>query len=228
MKTLALLAGFRVIDNFFPSGGYAFSSGLEAAVQHGAVQTAADLSAYVEDVLRNGIGRCDAVAVVTARDAVVTNRLSPAEQADRELNAMKFSRETRQASRQIGRQVFRTALGRADVDACVMTYWHKVEVGQLPGHHAVAIGLVLGACGWAKHEAAAAFLYQAAVGYISAALKLLPIGQREGQQLLAGWLPVIDDVGRKAAGQSQLSSWSPIQDIYSMRHARLPVRLFRS
>jgi urease accessory protein len=37
MNTLALLNGLRFVDSFFPSGGYAFSSGLEAAVQGGAV-----------------------------------------------------------------------------------------------------------------------------------------------------------------------------------------------
>ena len=35
MNTFSLLNGLRFVDSFFPSGGYAFSSGLEAAVQGG-------------------------------------------------------------------------------------------------------------------------------------------------------------------------------------------------
>ena len=40
MDTLSLLNGLRFVDSFFPSGGYAFSSGLEAAVQGGAIRNA--------------------------------------------------------------------------------------------------------------------------------------------------------------------------------------------
>ena len=43
MNTRSLLTGLRFVDSFFPSGGYAYSSGLEAAVQGGAVKTADDL-----------------------------------------------------------------------------------------------------------------------------------------------------------------------------------------
>ena len=62
MDALALLQGFRFVDSFFPSGGYAFSSGLEAAVQGGAVKNSDELAVYVEDLLRGGMGRREAVA----------------------------------------------------------------------------------------------------------------------------------------------------------------------
>ena len=51
MNTSSLLKGLRFVDSFFPSGGYAFSSGLEAAVQGGAVRNAEDLSRYVVELL---------------------------------------------------------------------------------------------------------------------------------------------------------------------------------
>ncbi len=78
MNTRALLQGLRFIDSFFPSGGYAFSSGLEAAVQDGAVRNATELSRYVEDLLRGGVGRREAVAVKLAHRAVTSSRLHTA------------------------------------------------------------------------------------------------------------------------------------------------------
>ena len=54
MNTPALLEGLRFVDTFFPSGGYAFSSGMEAAVQGGAVKTSDQLARYIEDLLRGG------------------------------------------------------------------------------------------------------------------------------------------------------------------------------
>ncbi|NOS81827.1 MAG: urease accessory protein UreF, partial [Nitrospira sp.] len=51
MDTSSLLKGLRFVDSFFPSGGYAYSSGLEAAVQGGAVRNAEELSRYVLESL---------------------------------------------------------------------------------------------------------------------------------------------------------------------------------
>jgi urease accessory protein len=90
------------------------------------------------------------------------------------------------------------------------------------------MGLTLAACGWSRQDAVAAFLYQTVQGMVSAAMKLLPVGQQWGQQLLAGWSPLIADLSRQVTPHSGLDSWSPVQDIYAMRHARLESRLFRS
>ena len=73
-----------------------------------------------------------------------------------------------------------------------------------------------------------AYLYQTATGLMSAALKLLPIGQREGQRLLDGWMSVIAELSGQAQPDTTMTSWSPVQDIYAMRHSRLESRLFRS
>ncbi|MGH7165459.1 MAG: urease accessory protein UreF [Nitrospiraceae bacterium] len=227
-RTLALLQGLRFIDSFFPSGGYAFSSGLEAAVQGGAVRNAEDLARYVEDLLRGGMSRREAVAVRVAHEAAATGKLETALKADRELDAMKIGRESRLASRQMGRQVIRTAAEQAEGRPLLKKFRAAVAADQTPGHLAVALGLTLGFCGWRREEAVAAFLYQTAVGFVSAAMKLLPIGQREGQRLLEGWMPMISRLSADPGSGTQMSSWTPVQDVYGMRHGQLESRLFRS
>lgn len=227
MNTLSLIQGLRFVDSFFPSGGFAYSSGLEAAVQGGAIRHADDLSRYVEDVLRHGMGRREAVAVALAHDAVSKGMLQIAFDVDRELDAMKTGRETRQASRQMGRQVIRIAAEQMDGHPVLRDFHAAVEAERTPSHLAVSLGLVLAASGWSREDAVAAYLYQAATGVMSAALKLLPIGQREGQRLLDGWMPLIAELSRQAPDMT-MTSWSPIQDIYAMRHSRLTSRLFRS
>jgi urease accessory protein len=226
MHTLALLRGLRFIDSFFPSGGYAFSSGLEAAVQDGAVQSAEGLSSYVEDLLRSMAQR-EAVAVGLAHRAAINETLRVALVADHELEAMKLSREARHASRQMGRQVIRIAAEREG--QCILhDFLLAVESDRSPGHLAVSLGLTLGAFDWEKKEAIAGFFYQSAVGLVSAALKLIPMGQREGQRLLAKWSMPIAELSDWAASRVSMRSWSPVQDIYAMRHSRLESRLFRS
>ena len=228
MDMLALLQGLRFVDSFFPSGGYAYSSGLEAAVQGGAVKDSAQLARYVEDLLRGGISRRETVAVAVAHKAAIAGKFQPVLTIDAELDAMKMGRESRLASRQMGRQVIRAAAEQFEGNAVLQQFLLKVEEGHTPGHLPVCVGLTLAACRWTRQETVVAYLYHTAVGLVSAAIKLLPIGQREGQRLLAQWSPLLTELSRQATSMSVMVSWSPVQDIYAMRHATLESRLFRS
>ena len=228
MNSFSLLQGLRFVDSFFPSGGYAFSSGLEAAVQGGAVRNAEELSRYVIESLTTGMGEREAVTVGIAHEAYVFGVLDMALKTDKELEAMKLGRESRTASRQMGRQIIRLAADQLARQPLIEEYLAAVEAEQTPGHLAVSLGLTLAAAGWSKEDSIAAFLYHTATGFVAAAMKLLPLGQREGQRLLESWLGVIEPISHKAAHQQVLQSWSPIQDIYAMRHSRLESRLFRS
>ncbi|OGW66714.1 MAG: hypothetical protein A3H49_00500 [Nitrospirae bacterium RIFCSPLOWO2_02_FULL_62_14] len=228
MDALTLIQGLRFVDSFFPSGGFAYSSGLEAAVQGGAVRTAEDFSKYVEDLLRHGMGRREAVAVAKAWDAQARGLWREVIAADWELDSMKTGQESRLASRQMGRQVIRIAAEQMGGHPILREFHAAVEAERTPSHLAVSLGLVLAASGWSREDAVAAYLYQTATGMMSAALKLLPIGQREGQRLLDGWMPLIAELSGQAQPESSMTSWSPVQDIYAMRHSRLTSRLFRS
>jgi urease accessory protein len=128
----------------------------------------------------------------------------------------------------MGRQVIRAAAEQLRDHRLLLDYRTAVEEGRTPGHVAVAVGLTLAACGWSRRDTVAAFLYQTAQGMVSAAMKLLPVGQQQGQKLLAEWGPLIAQLSQRIRPQAGLASWSPVQDIYAMRHARLESRLFRS
>jgi len=158
MNTVSLLKGLRFVDSFFPSGGFAFSTGLEAAVQGGAVRNAEDLSRFVDESLTTGIGEREAVVVGLAHDSFVSGILGIALTVDRELDEMKLGREGRVASRQMGRQVIRLAAEQTQRHRLIDDYLAAVEAEQTPGHMAVSLGLALAKAGWSKEDAIAAFL----------------------------------------------------------------------
>ncbi|HEY6974510.1 MAG TPA: urease accessory UreF family protein [Nitrospiraceae bacterium] len=228
MDTLSLLNGVRFIDSFFPSGGYAYSSGLEAAVKGGSVRDGKDLAHYVEDLLLHGVSRREAVAVAIAHQAVTTGKLQPALKVDCELDTFKIGRDSRLASRQMGRQIVKVSAEQIQGCRLLRDYRTAVDEGRTPGHVPVSMGLTLAACGWSRQNTVAAYLYQTAQGFVSAAMKLLPVGQQEGQHLLRQWVPLIANLSKAAKPQEVLISWAPVHDIYAMRHARLESRLFRS
>lgn len=229
MTTLNILQGLTFVDSFFPGGGFAHSFGLETAVAEGRVTNASDLSTYLVALMRDGAGRLDAVALAAAHRAAADHALDALIEADLELDAFKLAREAREGSRLMGRRYLergsewfpRAAVARLD---------ESVRRGAAPGHSAVALGAVLAACGWTCRDAVAAGLYQSAVGWVSAALRLVPMGQREGQRVLGALLPVIDDAARDAADArpGAMRSWTPLHDIRAMRHERQTIRLFRS
>jgi len=228
MDTLSLIHGLRFVDSFFPSGGFAFSSGLEAAVKDGAVRDGRDLARYVEDLLVHGISKREATVAAVAHQAVRVGTLETAFTVDRELDALKIGRESRLASRQMGRQVIRVSAEQILDNRLIRKSRAAIDEGRTPGHLPVSLGLTLAACGWSRQDTVAAFLYQTVQGFVSAAMKLLPIGQQEGQHLLKRWAPLLADLSRMAKPQEALVAWAPVHDIYSMRHARLESRLFRS
>ncbi|MDE0145275.1 MAG: hypothetical protein OXL95_05340 [Nitrospira sp.] len=228
MDTRLLLQGFRYLDTFFPSGGFAFSSGLEAAVQEGHVRTIKDLDQYVVDFFRWGLGTCEAVTLAQAYQASCKRDLDGVIQTDHALEAMKLCQETRAASRQMGRSLLHHAIPPHNNQGIIEEFSAAVYSGRSPGHLAVTFGVVFQAIGWDQPQTIAGFLYQAGVGFVSASYKLLPIGQREGQRLLESWVPVIEELSRTIDARMILMSWTPVQDIYSMRHSQLTSRLFRS
>ena len=228
MDTRLLLQGFRYLDTFFPSGGFAFSSGLETAVQEGLVRTIEDLDQYVVDFFRWGLGTCEAVALAQTYQASCKRDINGTIQTDSALEAMKLCQETRAASRQMGRSLLHHAIPPQDDQGILEEFSAAVYSGRSPGHLAVTFGVVFQTIGWNQQQTIAGFLYQAGVGFVSASYKLLPIVERGALRWLESWVPVIEELSRTIDARMSLMSWTPIQEIYSMRHSQLTSRLFRS
>jgi urease accessory protein len=228
MNTCSLLQGFRFIDTFFPSGGFAYSSGLETAVQEGNVQTSEDLNHYVVDYLWWGMGKCEAVALAQAHHASTIGNLDGVIKTDTTLESMKLCRETRVASRQMGRSLVKNTAPPHDTQGILAAFQEAIDAGHSPGHLAVVLGVMFQGIGWSRQQAIAGFLYQAGVGFVSASYKLFPIGQREGQRLLEKWTPLMVELSQTIDVHTPMMSWAPIQEIYAMRHSQLTTRMFRS
>lgn len=225
----ALLALLQFTDGLFPSGGFAHSLGLETYAQDGAVRDAAGLRDFVTAHLEGSAGPADAVAAALAARAGLAVDGDACIELDRRLDAMKTVPEFRAASRQMGRQTARAAatIGREPFDEELA---RAIDDEVMPGHHAVVFGAVTGRAGASAEAAAAAFLHSTAALLVGAGLRLLPMGQIEGQRVLAAMREPIVRLARRAAaaGADDMWSFTPGLEIAGLRHAELEGRLFRS
>ncbi|HET8576944.1 MAG TPA: urease accessory protein UreF [Methylomirabilota bacterium] len=224
-----LLSLLHFGDSAFPTGGYAHSFGLERYCQAGLVKDRAGLERFLLAQLEGAAGPCDATAVAAVLRATARGDLEGCRRLDETLEAMKVVREFREGSRQMGRQTLRVAAALT-ADDRLARYLAEVDAGRAPGHHAVGFGMTAGALGWEPEAAATAFLYSTTALLVGAALRLLPMGQLEGQRVLWGLHPVIQRVASEAAARDPADLWSftPGIDIQGILHERLEARLFRS
>jgi len=224
-----LLSLLHFGDSAFPTGGYAHSFGLETYCQAGLVRDREDLERFLLAQLEGSTGPCDATAAVGVLRAALGHDLGACRGIDLTLEAMKPVREFREASRQMGRQTLRVAAALTE-ERRLVEYAGDVDTSLAPGHHAVAYGLAAAALGWAPEAAATAYLYSSTALLVGAALRLLSMGQLEGQRVLWSLHPVIERVARDAAARDVGEIWSfaPGIELAGITHASLDMRLFRS
>jgi urease accessory protein len=229
MTTDALLRLLQLADGLFPAGGFAHSLGLETYAQEGRVRDRAGLEAFVTAHLEGAAGPGDAVAVAVATRLAAGGDLAAWCALDARLDAMKTVPEFRAASRQMGRQTARVAAA-LDGDAWLGALARALDDGLAAGHHAAVFGAAAGRGGVAAEPAAAAYLASTAALLVGAGLRLLPLGQVDGQRVLAAARPRIARLAAAAARAAAEDMWTftPGIELAGLRHASLEMRLFRS
>ena len=220
-RTLPLLVW---LSPAFPVGSFAYSHGLESAVDADAIRDAATLAAWLADLVRYGAMRADGVLLAAAyradnaREAATVNALALAlaPTLERHLETgsqgTAFLRAIRAAWPAPAIERFATALG--DGDAA----------------YPVAIGVVARAHAMPLRQTLDAFATAALQSLVSAALRLGPIGQSEAQTIIAALCPALADLAAwaESATLDDLGTCAFRSDIASMRHETQYSRLFRS
>lgn len=222
----ALLVSLQLADSAFPSGLYTLSHGLEGFVQCGLVDRR-NLPVLLADVLRHAVGPSDSTALALAHRATGTRDLPTLAAVDRRLHASKLNREVRQASVRTGRQVLETACAVFDGPE-LERYAGLVAAREVPGSHAVAVGVAYASAGVAVGEAVASDLFAVAASFVGAALRLRLTDHRGAQVVLRGVATVIEEVTVAALQRdlADLGGCVPMADAVSGGHERAEARLF--
>lgn len=203
----------------FPTGGFAWSHGVEWAVEVGDVTGRASLTRWLADVLVHGAGRSDAILLRHAHRAADDPAAIRA-LADLAL-AMAPAMERRAETAGQGNAFVRAAAA-----------WGNGVLGAIEGDvpYPVAVGALAGAHGISEELAAAGYLQTVAANLVSAAVRLVPLGQSDGLAALAALEGTIAAVaaGTRDARLDDIGGAAFRSDIAAMRHETQYTRLFRS
>lgn len=216
-------------DPTLPIGAYTHSGGLETYVQQGLIRNAADAAAFIRNMLEHNLPYNDALFAVLAYHATAADDLSQLVQLDQECTALKAPQELRMASQKLGVRLLKL-MSPLLVHAMGDAYMEQIKRGEASGHYCLAFGMYACLAGIPLSEAITAFYYNAATGMVTNSVKLVPLGQQQGQQILYEVLPVLPalvektlQMPRELAGRCSFGF-----DIRSMQHERLYSRLYMS
>lgn len=213
----------------FPVGGFSYSHGLEFAIEIGKVANHEHARAFIVSALEQGAARSDAIFLCAAWRAAAGGDenayLAIAERAA----AMRATAEFALESIGQGEAFLST------VDAA----WPRLGVGRwrarlvergISAAYPVAVALAAARAGISLEAVLPAYLQAFVAGLVAAAVKLIPLGQTDGQRIIAALEPHVAAATKAALARTldDLGSAAPLLDIWSARHETQYTRLFRS
>ena len=210
----------------YPVGAFSYSSGIEWAVEQGDIADAETLKAWLSAMLAQGGGYCDAVLFAHAHRAVAAADDALLRDVAELAAAFAPTKE---------RHLETTAQGNAFI-AATRAAWPCAAIDTLkacwdgPVAYPVAVAVAAAGHGVALAPALAAYLQAVIANWVSAGVRLVPLGQTDGQRVLAALEPVVAATATRALAASldDLGSAAFRADLGSARHETQYTRLFRS
>lgn len=218
-----LLRLLQLASPAFPVGAYAYSQGLEWAVERGWVGNESEAGDWIVGLLAQGLARLEVPVTARLHQAWCATDLAAVHDWSRWLHACRESAELRAEDRQLGNAA---ALALTNLGLEEARPWSTLPYASF------ATLFMLAAARWhiPWRPAASGYLWAWAENQVAAAIKLVPLGQAAGQRMLAR---VIDAIPRALAAGADLADadigyFAPGLALASARHETQYTRLFRS
>ena len=218
LRLRPLFALLQLASPTLPVGGYAYSQGLEKAIEDGLVRDAASARRWIEDLLLLVVTRFEAPLWLRVFDAAATGDAAAVTARNGELLAARETAELRSEALQMGASLARVfpVLG--------------IESPSGPVTYPTAFALACAGLGIDREAGLAAYLWAWLENQVLVAVKSVPLGQQAGQSMLFELHEALTLAVAQAAAldDAELGS-APLQfALTSARHETQYTRIYRS
>lgn len=220
-----LVVLLHLCDSLFPIGSFAHSDGLEAATSRNEIRTATELRAWMDVTLAEMLGRVEGPAVVRAWRFVTHGQFDEVVALDDELYALRPTSTGRESTRAMGSRLLKTWQYIRPEASVRLEFPERTQL-TLP----VAFAAVAAASGIPVRAALEGFIYTRLAAIVSAAMRLMPLGQHEGHALLAETLSRVPSLADSVLKDEDgpLGAFTPVLDVMMMSQQYVESRLFKS
>ena len=223
-----LLRLLQLVSPALPVGAYSYSEGLETLVQTGAIANCTALEHWLTQELRQGAIRLETAVVARVYTAAIQQDFATLHYWNQWLSAFRETEEMRQQSWQMGRSLVRLLQSlQPSPQTSVQTL---ITACGDPCNFAVAFGIAAAAWQIDRASTCLGYLHSWTANLVNASVRLIPLGQTQGQQLLLSLYPQIEQTATEILElpEEDFGSCSWGLAIASMTHETLYSRLFRS
>jgi urease accessory protein len=213
----------RLASPMLPVGAYAYSQGMEWAVEEGAIADEDSALAWIADLLRFNVGTLEAPVWWRLYRAWQENDVEAVRHWNERFIAIRETAEFRAETLQMGGALKAVLDATREIDTGLLD---QIESPAFP----TAFSFAAHGLGVPLREGLTGYLWAWAENQVSAAMKLVPLGQSSGQRILVKLIALLPEIADNAAGMQEdsLSNFSPALAIASSRHETQYTRLFRS
>lgn len=226
MNARCLLQFIQFSDSVLPVGAFAFSNGVESAIQHGIICDADTLAEFTRSALQQA-ATGDARAVASCCRALQAKDVSAALIHDARLFSRKLNEEGRVMATRMGKKLAEMAASVTG-EARIAWWLAQIQAGNTPGTYPITQALVMNALGVTSRNIVVAHLYGVAMTLLSAAIRLMRITHIDTQRILFSLNQDIealcDDAER--GDLDQMASYAPVTEILASLHVQAYTRLF--
>ena len=224
-----LTALLQACDSFYPTGSYAHSFGLEGLAQAGVIRDRATLREFLLRSVLPSLRQAELPLAAQAWQALGREDWTRVGELCRLSSALKAPRELRAATENIGRQ-------RAELVALLhphplaQEYLRRAQAQAWPFSSAVSSALEGRVLGAPQVAVLSGVYYASIASLLSAAMKMLRLGQNAAQSLLTEALAAAPAIVAAAEQVSfdEIGWFNPWLDIVAARHETADARMFIS
>ena len=229
MKNSFIGSLLHLSDPTLPIGGFSHSHGLETYVQLNIVHDVASAELFIVENLKSNIKYNDASFVQLAYKAAFTSNLDEIISLDQECTALKSAKEIRQASQKLGLRLIKI-FKRYKEHELVSKYEVEIKKNTASGHYCIAFGIYAFLLGIPLEETLYAYYYNTAIGLVTNSVKLVPLGQLDGQDIMFRLQPIMERLASETLliDRSLVGMLDTGLDIRCMQHENLYSRLYMS